>query len=124
MKASTQSLSLLALAALAVIGLSACSKNESAPTGPTASKSDAAPTAAGGGVGITECDDYINKYQKCLRGKFPAAAQVALKTGFDPTIAQGKQTAATPEGKTGLAMACKAALDASKQAMTAYGCEW
>lgn len=120
MKESNKCFSLVALAAVAVLGLSACSKTGSSPAGAMT----AAPAAVGGKVGIPECDDYIDKYQKCLSGKVPAAAQAAMKAGFDQTVDAWQKTAATPEGKTGLAMACKAAIDGSKQAMNAYGCEW
>ena len=41
---------------------------------------------------------------------------------MEQTKAQWKQAAATPEGRAGLAMGCKAATDAAKTAMQAYGC--
>jgi hypothetical protein len=107
------------------VAASGCAKKEgSAPaaSAPAASAPAAAPS--GDSVGVPECDDYITKYQNCLKGKIPEAAQAAMKGAFDTTVAEWKKVAATPEGKSGLAMACKSALDASKQAMGAYGCEW
>ncbi len=74
-------------------------------------------------VGVPECDDYISKYERCINSKVPEMARGALKTAFDQTRASWKAAAATPEGKQGLAMGCKAAADASKQAVAAYGCE-
>lgn len=125
MKGYTPSFSLIALTALMALGLSACGKKEATTTSaPTAAKTEAAPATGGDKVGVQECDEYIEKYQKCLAGKVPEIAQAALKQGFEQTVTAWRQAAATPEGKTGLTMGCKAALDASKQAMAAYGCDW
>lgn len=121
MKKATALLFVFSLTAVIVSG---CTKKE--PSSPTASAPPppGAAAVAGDQVGVPECDDYISKYQNCLKGKIPEAAQSALKGAFDTTVAEWKKVAATPEGKNGLAMACKGALDASKQAMGAYGCEW
>jgi len=116
----------LALSLATLLG--ACSKQETAPAAKTegapAAATAAAPSGGAGKVGVPECDEYVDKYQKCISGKVPAAAQAALKAGFDTAVTQWQKAAATPEGKNGLAMACKAALDAAKQSMGAYGCEW
>jgi hypothetical protein len=45
-----------------------------------------------------------------------------VRQTLDQTKAQWKQAAATAEGKAGLATGCKAASDAAKTAMQAYGC--
>lgn len=125
MKKATTLLFVFSIAALVVSG---CAKKEGgAPEAkaPEASAPAAATAApSGDSVGVPECDDYITKYQNCLKGKIPEAAQAAMKGAFDTTVTEWKKVAATPEGKSGLAMACKSALDASKQAMGAYGCEW
>jgi len=115
---------IFALSVAAFVG--GCSK----ATPPAATKSEspaavaAAPSGGAGKVGVPECDEYVDKYQKCISGKVPEAAQAALKAGFETAVVQWQKTAATPEGKTGLAMACKAALDGAKQSMGTYGCEW
>lgn len=123
MKKATALLFVFALTALVVNG---CAKKEGAApeAASTSSAPAAATTASGDSVGVPECDEYITKYQNCLKGKVPEAAQAAMKGAFDTTVTEWKKVAATPEGKNGLAMACKSALDASKQAMSAYGCEW
>lgn len=123
MKKATALLFVFAVTALAVSG---CAKKDSATvtTTTTTTAEGTAPAASGDSVGVPECDEYISKYQNCLKGKVPEAAQAAMKGAFDTTITEWKKVAATAEGKSGLAMACKSALDASKQAMSAYGCEW
>jgi hypothetical protein len=53
---------------------------------------------------------------KCLDSdKYPAAAKEAAKQGFEQTREAWKTAASTPEGKAGMATACKAAIDAMKQ---------
>lgn len=124
MKKATTLLFVFALAAVAVSG---CTKKEGSSVSTTTTTTTETTTPAapsGDSVGVPECDDYITKYQACLKGKIPEAAQAAMKGAFDTTVTEWKKVAATPEGKSGLAMACKSALDASKQAMGAYGCEW
>lgn len=124
MKKATALLFVFSFAALVVAG---CAKKEGSmvtTTTTTTTEATAPAAPAGDSVGVPECDDYITKYQNCLKGRVPEAAQAALKGAFDTTVTEWKKVAATPEGKSGLAMGCKQALEASKQAMGAYGCEW
>ncbi len=120
------------------LGIAACTKDKTAePTAPADSgteapaqdsapaKEAAAPSGdTEGQIGVPECDEYISKVQKCVADKVPAAAQAMLKDSFQKNIDAWKAAAATPEGKQGLAIGCKAALDGAKQSMGAYGCEF
>lgn len=114
------------LALTAAFAVTACggggSQQAAAPPAPT---STATPAPAPTGVsefGVPECDDYLNKYVACIDSKVPEAMRVVIRQSLDETKAQWKQVASTPEGKTGLAAACKAASEATKSAMSAYGC--
>ena len=73
---------------------------------------------------MPECDDYVTKYLACIDSKVPEPAQAMVRQSLDQATAQWKQAAATPEGKAGLAMGCKAASNATRAALTAYGCIW
>jgi hypothetical protein len=79
---------------------------------------------AGDKTGVEECDDYLAKYETCLNNKVPAAARAAMKTSFDQTREAWRKAAATPQGKTTLAQACKTAREAAKTSMSAYGCSF
>lgn len=83
-------------------------------------------TTSGSGdkIGIAECDDYLDKYEACLSTKVPEAARAQYKSALAQTRASWKQIASTPQGKSGLAMACKLATDQTKAAMKTYGCEF
>jgi hypothetical protein len=95
-----------------------------AATTSTATASPAASPAAPAGdkTGVEECDDYLAKYEACVNSKVPEAARATMKSSFEQTRAAWRKAAATPQGKAGLAQACKAARDAAKTSMAAYGC--
>src|SRR5580693_5121064 len=84
-----------------------CSKEEGAKEG-GGEKPGAA--AAGDKIGVAECDEYVTKYEGCIKkagGPAAAAAQEAFKAQRDAF----KQSAATPEGKAALKTSCKSMLD-------------
>ena len=85
------------------------------------------PAAEGGGggdkIGVPECDEYIEKYSKCIGEKVPEAGRAAMKDAMDATVKAWKDAAAAG-GKDSLATGCKAALDAAKQATASMGCTW
>lgn len=74
-------------------------------------------------VGIAECDEYIDKYTQCIRDKVPAPARAQMEEAMTAS-AKAWQEAALGPARGGLATACKAALDAARQATTAMGCVW
>ncbi len=108
-----------------VQGCAKASKETSTTTTTTTTATTAKPSAApaADSVGVPECDDYISKYEKCINSKVPEMARATMKAAFDQTRASWKSAAATPEGKQGLAAACKMAMDSTKQAVAAYGCD-
>ena len=114
--------------ALAVAMTVACGEAQApAKTAPAAAPAAAAPAAAAPAApaaefGVPECDDYMAKYLACVDSKVPEAARASLRQSLDQTKAQWKQAAATPEGKSTLAMACKQMTETAKTSMTAYGC--
>ncbi|MFK3649910.1 hypothetical protein ACI2IY_15970 [Lysobacter enzymogenes] len=79
----------------------------------------AAPTAS---VGVPECDDYLTKVRACLTDKVPADQRAGLQSALDQSQSAWAQMAATPQGKTALAGACKTALEQSKAQYSALGC--
>lgn len=80
-----------------------CSKEEA--------KDDKAGAAASGDkIGVAECDEYVTKYEGCIKkagGPAAAAAESAFKAQRDAF----KQSASTPEGKAALKTSCKSMLD-------------
>ena len=104
----------------------ACSSGD--PTAGAQSKTAADPktntAAAADSVGVAECDQYLAAYESCLKDKVPAAARDMMRSSFESTRASWRRAAATPEGRAGLATACKTARDAARQAMSPYGCQF
>jgi hypothetical protein len=93
-------------------------------TAPANTSATTTTASTGGKTGVAECDDYLEKYEACLNAKVPEAGRATLKASFETTRKSWNTAAATPEGRAGLAQACKAAKDAAKQSMAAYGCSW
>lgn len=81
-------------------------------------------STSGDKVGVPACDEYIEKYEACLKDKVPAAAQAQFRASLDTMRKSWREAAATPQGKAGLAQGCQAALNAAKQSMSSYGCNW
>jgi hypothetical protein len=126
---SQRSLSVALAASLAVAACGGgASQQQSAPQAPPATQAPAttaaaAPAATGAAeFGVPECDDYINKYVACIDSKVPEAGRAMIRQQLDQTKAQWQQAASTPEGKAGLAGACKTMTETAKTAMAAYGC--
>jgi hypothetical protein len=133
----------LALLALAICGLlGGCSTASDNTTTTNATNTNAAGTtnaaktsttntttsttsaSTAGNVGVTECDEFIAKYEKCVNSNIPEAARATFKTTMETWRKTWRDAAATPAGKAGLAQACKTSLETAKQSMAAYKCEW
>jgi hypothetical protein len=120
---SQPSLAVALAATLAVAACGAGSQQQPPPPATQAPATTVAAAATGAAeFGVPECDDYINKYVACIDSKVPEAGRAMIRQQLDQTKAQWKQAASTPEGKAGLAAGCKAATDAARTAMAAYGC--
>ena len=121
---------LRSLAGTLVAGMAAAAcggaPEKSAPPAsvPAQAPAAAAPAAGAAEFGVPEGDEYITKYLACIDSKVPEAGRAMARQSLDPTKAQWKQAASTPAGKSGLAAGCKAAQDAAKTAMSAYGCSF
>jgi len=95
------------------------------PTSPT--NRDTLPetkTSGGDKIGVAGCDDYIEKYEACVMGKVPEAARMTMQSSIEQMRQSWKQVAANPQAKAALAGGCNQARAASKQAMSAYACDW
>jgi len=80
--------------------------------------------AAGDKIGVAECDDYIAKYEACVKSKVPEAMRATYQGAFETSRRMWRDAAATPQGRAGLAQACKTAHEQAKQAFNSYGCSW
>lgn len=97
---------------------------KAAATPASTTATPASTTSAAGDIGVAECDEFLKKYEACVSGKVPAAAQATFKTSLDTWRSSWKQLASTPQGKAGLATACKSAMDQAKTSLGSYGCTW
>ena len=80
----------------------------------------------GGGsdkIGVPECDEFIEKYMKCIDEKMPEAARDATRDAMQQSLDAWKQAAAGPAKDT-LADTCKQMIETTKSATESFGCEW
>lgn len=106
----------------ALLTCAACNEPAASATPGAAPATETQVNAAGDGIGVPECDDYLNKYQACVASKVPEAARASMTQALDQMRSGWRTAATTPEGKAGLASACSQARAAMKTSMSAYGC--
>jgi hypothetical protein len=71
-------------------------------------------------TGVPECEAYRTAVEKLMAcDKVEKSARDATKAAFEKAAAQW----ATPEGKTGAAATCLAAIEGMKQSFASIGCE-
>ena len=112
---------------IAAVGCQAKTEN-AAPAATTAQAAtpvaSTPPAAAPGETGVAECDDYLRQWEACLATKVTGDAREQVKVALDATREAWKRAMATPEGKAGLASACREATELAKMQVAAYGCSW
>ena len=84
----------------------------------------ASTTTSAAVTGVAECDEYISKYEACVKDKVPANMRAQMQTTLDASRNAWKTAASTPQGKATLAKTCTDALAAARQAMGSYGCNF
>lgn len=88
--------------------------------------SDAVGTPAAvedGKIGVPECDEYIEKYTKCIMEKVPESARPHMREAMELSAKAWREAASGPS-KDGVASTCKTALEAARQATESLGCDW
>ncbi len=73
-------------------------------------------------LGIAPCDEYLEKYSKCLSTKVPDPARTTFLQGMKQTHESWKQAKASNPG--GLEASCKTTLEMVKKTMAQFNCEW
>ncbi len=115
----TQTHRTLALALLLVaVPLLACKKGKGESTESTAA------AASGDSTGVPECDEFLTKYDACVKANVPEAARPQIQQSIDTMRTTYKQSAQNPVAKAGLAQGCTQALEQTKTAMAQYNCTW
>lgn len=100
--------------------------NTKAAATPAAASSPAAATTASAGdkIGVAECDDFIAKYEACVKDKVPANMQATFNSSLSQWRSSWKQLAANPQTKGTLAAACKSSMDQARTSLASFNCSW
>lgn len=101
-----------------------------APAAPTSASPAAPAQGAGGfgprpstaGVGVTECDSFLLRYERCMR-RVPAEQRGGMQTALDSWRGTWRGMAAMPGSQDTLAQTCSTARDEARQQFLRYGCE-
>jgi hypothetical protein len=86
-------------------------------------QADAKRADGAGKIGVPECDEFLEKYERCINEKVPEAGKAGAKAAMDALVKSFKDSAAGP-GRDQLASTCKSSTDTTKQSMAAMGCSW
>ena len=127
---------LVILLTVVALALFACSKTEntsnsnsnsataekSTGTTGTSTTSTSSTASTGDKIGVPECDDYIAKYESCVRSKVPEAMRSQLESSLKTARENWKKAAENAQSRGTLAAACKQATDAAAASMKAWGC--
>jgi hypothetical protein len=121
-----------AVCVAALISVACAESKAPAPAASTAPATTAAPaattpavgTAVDSEFGVPECDAFMKSWTACVESKVPAEMRGTFKASIDQAKASYKAAASTPQGRSGLVMACTQQLAATKQALAAYNCTW
>lgn len=83
------------------------------------------PLGSGGMVGVAECDDFLDKYERCISVKVPPAAMATFKASIDTWRKswRGLAQKGTPV-RDQLARSCQVARDQARVSLAAYNCRW
>ncbi|MCB1590494.1 MAG: hypothetical protein KDI56_16395, partial [Xanthomonadales bacterium] len=83
-----------------------------------------APNAAEGVTGVTECDEFLANYRRCLVDQVPAEARSAMQPGLDQWARSWQQLAAEPATRASLPQICAQARSNSQAALQAFHCNF
>lgn len=115
--------------------LAGCSGSETANSGSandnkavvvsnTPSSTSAAKTETSGEkIGVPECDDFLAKYESCVKGKVPEAQRATFQKTMTDWRSSWKKLADIPQTKSTLPGVCKQAAESTKASLKAFGCD-
>ena len=76
-----------------------------------------------GRVGVAECDGLIDKYERCVTTKVPAAAQPTFRGSVETWRKSWRELASTsPQVRAYLARTCLSSSEQARASLKGYGC--
>ncbi len=76
------------------------------------------------GVGVKACDEYLDRYEQCVRGKVPADKRAGFLDAIQFTRQAMHETLMrNPQGEEALARQCKEMHAAARSAMATFKCK-
>lgn len=78
----------------------------------------------GAGIGVATCDEFMEKYVRCMQGKIPPASRATFRSSVERWQNSWRELAKTSEGRAGLTAVCGQAYQQAKESTASYGCAW
>lgn len=75
-------------------------------------------------VGIQQCDDYVQKYTKCIELQPDPTQREQMREGLRWTVQSWRDALATGGKPTDIDAQCKATIEATKPSTASLGCKW
>ncbi len=109
----------LSLAALTTLALSACTPADETRPVADAPVVEAPPTTdSAAGTGVAQCDRYLERVYACVNDRVPEAQRDMVNRGIE----ESKASWSAVTDKTALAAQCKTAMEQARNAYAAMGC--
>ncbi len=74
-------------------------------------------------TGVPECDRFLNEWARCVHESMPPEMRDQMYDAMRQMADSYRQAASTPQGKTDIAEACRAAAPAMNDALRGMGCK-
>lgn len=75
-------------------------------------------------TGIPECDEFIRKYENCVRTGMPAAVRPAMLKALAQMRQTYRKAGRSPRARKSLATACTRTGKTMARSMARYKCTW
>lgn len=96
----------------------------SPPPSSSGSSGSSSGSSSGESTGIPECDDYLNKWETCIKTGYPASVRATLLKTVTKLRATYKKYGAMASVKATMASSCTRAKANMAKSTKRYGCKW
>ena len=112
--------------AVVTIPEASATSDVAADEAPLPPRSPHARPGTGADTGIAVCDDFIEKYERCITTStnMPDPLRDSYRQSIESMRRTWKAAAATPSGRSAAQSTCQQALATMTEVMEAFGCEW
>ena len=94
------------------------------PPSSSGSSGSGSSSSSGKTTGIPECDDFLNKYETCVRTKFPAAVRPAMMKAITKMWDTYRKLGSRASTRKAMGKSCARTKTTMAKSMARYNCTW